>query len=85
MRESIRSIDYEITVHGFGELEEDGLSVLDLELCVLWGAVVERQRDRRTNEWKYVVQGPTATGASSAIVVKWLPSGRLAVLTVFRT
>jgi hypothetical protein len=42
------------------------------------------QRDRRTGEWKHVIQGRTLLGGEIAVVVKWLPAGRMAVLTIFR-
>lgn len=84
-RQSIRVGSYVITHHGLDELEEDGLSVLDLESCVLTGSVVERQRDRRTGERKYVVAGHALDGRGVTVVAKWLAVGRMAVLTVYRT
>ena len=35
-------------------------------------------------EWKYVIQGRGLLGGEIAAVVKWLPAGRMAVLTIFR-
>ena len=56
-RDRIRSLDYVVTLHAEEEMDEDGLSVFDLESAVLTGEIVERQRDRGTREWKYVVNG----------------------------
>ncbi len=42
-------------------MDEDDLSVFDLESAVLNGEIVERQRDRQRREWKYVVNGDVRT------------------------
>ena len=84
-RECVRRADYDITFHGLDEMEEDRFSVLDVESCILTGAVVERQRDRRTGEHKYVIQGRALGGAGITVVAKWLRTGKMAVLTVYRT
>ncbi len=83
-REAVRLGTYDLTYHGLDEMEQDRLSVLDLESCVLTGSIGERQRDRRTSEWKYVIQGRALDGREIAVVVKWLPGGKMAVLTVYR-
>ena len=49
-RDRIRSLDYVITLHAEEEMDEDGLSVFDLESAVLTGEIVARQRDRQTRE-----------------------------------
>ena len=41
-----------MTIHAGDEMEDDGLTVFDVEECVLSGIVVERQRDETTGEWK---------------------------------
>lgn len=43
-RDRIRSLDYLVTLHADEEMDEDGLSVFDLESAVLTGEIVERQR-----------------------------------------
>ncbi len=63
---------------------DDALCILDVECCVLTGSIEERQRDRETGEWKYVVHGCARDGREIAVVVKWLFTGKMAVLTVFR-
>ena len=83
-RAAVRLGAYELTYHELDEMEQDRLSVLDLESCVLTGSIEERQRDRRTGEWKCVIQGRALLGGEIAVVVKWLPAGRMAVLTIFR-
>jgi len=84
-REAVRLGEYDITSHGLDEMEDDELSVLDLESCVLTGSIVERQRDRRTGEWKYVIEGQALNGEGVAVVAKRLVRGKMGVLTIYRT
>ncbi len=83
-REAVRLGAYDLTLHGLDEMEHDRLSVLDLESCVLTGSIGARQRDRLTGEWKYVIQGRAAHGREIAVVVKWLPGDKMAMLTAYR-
>jgi hypothetical protein len=83
-RDSIRSLHYVVTLHAEEEMDEDGLSVFDLESAVLTGEIVERQRDRQTREWKYVVNGKGLDGATVGVVGKLSPTGCLVIITVYR-
>jgi len=53
----IRTLRYVVSTHAADELEDDNLSILDLENIVLTGQIVERQRDRAARETKCVIQG----------------------------
>jgi hypothetical protein len=83
-RDSIRSRDYVVTLHAEEEMDEDGLSVFDLESAVLTGEIVERQRDRLTREWKYIVNGSGLDGGTVGVVGKLSITGRLVIITVYR-
>ena len=83
-RDRIRSLDYVITLHAEEEMDEDGLSVLDLESAVLTGEIVARQRDRQTREWKYVVNGRGLDGGTVGVVGKLSPTSCLVIITVYR-
>ncbi len=83
MRELVRRRRYVLTTHADQEADEDGLSILDIESAVLTGAVVERQKDRETHEWKYVVQGQTLDGRGAVVVAKFGLLGSLYILTVY--
>lgn len=83
-RHRIRSLDYVVTLHAEEEMDEDGLSVLDLEGAVLTGKVVERQRDRLTREWKYVVNGTGLDGRTVGVVGRLGIAGGLVIITVYR-
>ena len=49
LRQLIRTLSYAVSTHAADELEDDNLTILDLENVVLSGQIVERQRDRRGN------------------------------------
>jgi hypothetical protein len=83
-REAIRTDACDLRLHAVKEMNEDALCILDVECCVLTGSIQERQRDRRTGEWKYVIHGWARDGREIAVVVTWLFTGKMAVLTVFR-
>lgn len=83
IRECIRSLNYVVTLHAAEELDDDNLTILDLESIVLTGEIGERQRDRRTREGKSVVRGTTLAGEEAEVVVKVGSRGKLIVLTVY--
>ncbi len=65
------------------ELEDDNLTILDLENIVLTGEIVAQQRDRATREVKSVILGHTLEGRAAEAVVKTGPRGSLFFITVF--
>ncbi len=83
MRELVRRRRYVTTTHADEEADEDGLSVLDIESVILTGEIVERQRDRETHEWKYVVHGQGLDGRGAFVVAKFGLLGSLYILTVY--
>jgi len=70
MRHLVRDRQYVLTTHGQDAMEDDELTMFDVERCVLAGRIVERQRDRPRREWKYLVQGPAIDGAAMVVVAK---------------
>ena len=64
-------------------MDNDGLSIFDLESVVLTGDIVERQRDRETREQKYVIRGRTLSGAAASVVAKFGPTGRAVLITIY--
>ena len=83
LRELVRTSQYVMTLHAEEEMEADGLNIFDIERSILTGQVVERQKDRVTGEWKYVIHGETTEAAPAAVVAKLGPTGKAVVLTVF--
>jgi hypothetical protein len=84
LRDNIRSLEYVVPLHAEEEMDEDGLSVFDLESAVLTGEIVERQRDRVTREWKYVISGKGLDGGTVSVVGKLSFTGCLVIITVYR-
>jgi len=81
LRQLIRSLTYVVSTHAAEALEDDNLSILDLENIVLTGQ--ERQRDAQTREVKCVVAGVTLDGSAAEVVVKVGSGGKLVVITVY--
>ena len=83
LRHLIRTLSYVVSTHAADELEDDSLSILDLENIVLTGQVIERQRDRATRETKYVIQGAALEGRAGEVVAKVGHGGKLVIITVY--
>lgn len=85
MQETVRTRRYVMTLHAEEEMDDDGLSILDVERAILTGRVIERQKDGTTGEWKYVIEGETVDGDPVVVVGKLSATGKLVIITVFRT
>jgi hypothetical protein len=60
------------------------VTIFDVESVILTGEIVERQRDRKTREHKYLVHGETVDGSRRAVVVgKFGPTDKLVIVTVY--
>jgi hypothetical protein len=84
MRDKIRSRQYIMTVHAEDEMEDDDLSIFDVESCILTGEIVERQKDSQTGEWKYLVKGRALLGNLVITVGKISPTDTLVIITIYR-
>jgi hypothetical protein len=73
-----------MTVHAEDEMNTDGLAIYDVESVVLTGQIVERQRDRASAEWKYLIDGQSPGGDDIIVVTRLSPTGKLVFITVFR-
>jgi Domain of unknown function (DUF4258) len=82
-RHLIRTLNYVVSTHAAEELEDDNLSILDLENIIFTGELIERQRDAKTREVKCVIAGITLEGTPAEAVVKVGFTGRLVVITVY--
>ena len=83
IRNLVRSLNYVVSVHGTEELEDDNLTILDLENIVLSGRIVARQKDRETRESKIVIRGRALDGREAEAIVKISLSGVLYFITVY--
>jgi hypothetical protein len=83
LRNLIRTLNYVVSTHAAEELEDDDLTILDLENIILSGTITERQRDLRTRETKYVVSGVTLDGSQAQTVAKIGFTGKRTVITAY--
>jgi len=83
IRECVHNRRYVMTLHAEEEMDEDGLSIYDVEHCLLTGQIEERQKDNKTGEWKYRISGESIGGKIVEVVVKFGPTGKLAIITVY--
>jgi len=82
-REKIRTLQYVMTVHAEEEMGNDGLTIFDIEQCILTGKIVERQRDVKTFEWKYLVRGQSVLGEWVVVAAKLSATDKLVIITVY--
>ena len=85
IREKVRRRQYVVTFHAKREMDEDELTSYDVEHVILSGEILERQRDADTSESKYRVRGQTIKGPEAEVIVKISPTGKVVVITVYRT
>jgi len=83
MRELVRTSRYVLTTHGADEIEADGLTIYDVEHCILSGRIIQRQKDRTTGEWKYLVEGRTLGAERVVVAAKIGPTEKLVFITVY--
>ena len=83
MREKVRTRQYVMTLHAEEEMDDDGLTIFDIERGLLTGEIIERQKDRTTADWKYLVEGQTLSANKVVIVTKLSQTGKLVILTVY--
>ncbi len=84
MRERIRTRQYVMTFHAEDKMADDNLSIFDIERVVLTGKIVERQKDKNTKEWKYIVEGKTISTGMAVVVGKLSITGKLVIITVYK-
>ena len=83
LRNRIRERRYVVTLHALDEMDEDALSVFDVERAILTGEVIERQRDRATREWKYLIRGSAVDGRQIVVVNKLGYLDKPVIITVW--
>ncbi len=83
MRDKIRERKYVMTIHGEEEMNNDCLSIYDVESGILTGKIMERQKDRTTAEWKYKIIGKALDSREIEVIAKLSPTGKLVIITVY--
>jgi Domain of unknown function (DUF4258) len=82
-RDCIRTLNYAVSLHAAEELDDDNLTILDLETIILTGQIIGRQRDHKTREVKFIIRGRTIEGQSAETIIKFSQVGTLFVITVY--
>ena len=83
LRTGIRNGQYLVPFHAANELDDDEISIFDVENIILTGNIIERQRDSQTRERKYVIRGATLAGEVACCVVKVGPTGEVVLITTW--
>lgn len=84
IREKIRQRQYAMTLHAEEEMNDDELTIYDVERGIITGKIMERQKDRITAEWKYRIRGETVDGGEVEMIAKLGPTGKLVIITVYK-
>ena len=84
LKECVKHNEYVVTLHADEEMDEDELSIFDVERAILDGDIIERQQDKDPSGWKYIVRGQTIDGSHIIVVVKIGTTGKMVIITVFR-
>ena len=83
IREKIRKLEYDMTLHAMEEMAEDDLDILDVEEAVLSGRVVRSNR-RDPRGTIYVVEGSALDGDKLvSIVGRFHANSRFLIITVY--
>lgn len=83
IREKVRNRQYVMTIHAEDEMNDDGMSIFDVESIIFTGQIVERQKDTDSGEWKYVIEGETLAGRPGNAVTKISLTGKVVFITVW--
>ena len=83
IQQKVRRLEYVMSIHAEEEMVDDGLTIFDVEHALLTGKIVERQKDSRTGEWKYLVEGQTHGSEVAIVVTKLNLTERLVIITVY--
>ncbi len=85
MREKIRGRHYVMTLHAEEEMDNDELTIYDVERGILTGRIIERQKERAAWEWKYRIKGRTLAGDGVELIAKLGATGSVVIITVYRS
>ncbi len=84
MRDLVASVQYVMTLHADEEMNDDNLTIYDIEQSILTGEILERQKDKVTAESKYRIRGTSEDGIKVEVIAKLSLTGKLVIITVYR-
>jgi len=83
MRDKICKLEYIVSIHADDEMNDDCLTIFDVERCILTGKILERHKDRVTAEWKYRINGKSLSCGEVEVIAKLSPTGKLVIIIVY--
>lgn len=84
MRDAVRARQYIMTLHAEEEMNDDNLSIFDVERVLLKGEIIEQQKDKTTFELKYLIEGESIASGRVVVVTKFSVTGKLVIITVYK-
>jgi hypothetical protein len=84
LKDCVRHNQYLVTLHADEEMNNDDLSIFDIERAILNGEILERQKNTEPSEWKYIIRGQAIDSSYIIVVAKFGVSGKMVVITIFR-
>ena len=72
-----------MSIHAVEEMDDDNLTIFDIEHCLLTGELAQRQKDGETGEQKYLVTGESFSGRVMAVAAKLSITGMVVIITVY--
>lgn len=84
LREKIRFRQYIVTLHADEEMDNDDLTIFDVETAILTGKIHERQKDKDTGDWKYRIVGKSIDHRSITVIAKISTTEKLVVITTYQ-
>jgi len=81
IRRLVKQRHYYSTAHADEEMDNDEISIFDLERVLCEGDLIARQRDEKSGEWKYILNGLNF-GLAVETVVK-IASSQVVIITVY--
>ena len=83
MRDMIRTNAYIMTIHAEEEMDDEDLSIFDVERILLTGEIIERQRETGTAESKYRIRGKTVGENEGEVIGKISLTDKLVIITIY--
>lgn len=83
IQEKIVQQQYVMTIHADEEMDDDNLTISDIEQAILTGEIIGQQKDKATAERKYRIRGYSTDGNLVEVIVKIGLSGKVIIITVY--
>ena len=82
-KDAVRLRKYVVTAHAVEEMDDDDFTIYDVEHCILHGEIIDRQKDEKSVEWKYLLCGMTFQERGIRVVAKMSITGKMVIITVY--